>query len=767
MTGRGRRRAPGPARGGNRRSPSGRCLARSLLAALVAAGAASVPRGAQATPTAAIAAAGSTRPHVFALIVTNNRSATLERPDLKYADDDGARYHALFRGLAAREDVVLLTRFDESSARAYPELQAGLAPPKLGAVRSALAALRARVEAARRAGERAAFYFVFAGHGDVDRGKGFLELEDGRLDADFLEHEVVEGVPADVQHIILDSCNSFFVINPRSPGGRRWATPQDLTSGFSQRHPQVGLLLSTNAEAEVYEWSQLGAGIFSYEVRAGLAGAADVDGDGVVRYDELGGYLESANHDVPNDDLRPRILARGPFGRGDADLFASGALGGQSLVVGPGERHIWIRGARGERVLDVHKEKGGAVKVTLPGGAGPFSVYEQTAADPGGRPVMTELLIPPERPSVTLAELVPAHSSFGSRGGEAIFGRLYGQAWGPDAFAVYLRDGVAKKSDAIYGVARKDEGPVRRYLQRIAALGSKGVEATGDLAAAMLPESVMEPLRAHAPAWMGSTAGGADASVHARAAIAPPLPVAARPDPWDGGRVPSGDNAFTLARHDVRLSLFGRSAVSLTARTELSTVLALDLSLFPNLSLKHRFAESEHVAAAWKLAAGGGFYEVALAGASPFPVLVGFSGYAFGAYQLAELQLSVKPFRPLTFTWRAGAAAAQVRAHDLGFAGAGDALAVRTDGGSNAFGLAGGFETDVVLSGADALILDGSGYLYQRSDEVLLSAMLAWTHAWAHVHFSLGALAVLDMARRDGAGSLHRFLPYANIDWTF
>src|SRR5205823_1070573 len=58
----------------------------------------------------------------FALIVTNNRSASLERPDLNYADDDGARYHALFRAVAPAENVVLLTRFDAASKLRYAEL---------------------------------------------------------------------------------------------------------------------------------------------------------------------------------------------------------------------------------------------------------------------------------------------------------------------------------------------------------------------------------------------------------------------------------------------------------------------------------------------------------------------------------------------------------------------------------------------------------------------------------------------------------------------
>jgi hypothetical protein len=64
---------------------------------------------------------------------------------------------------------------------------------------------------------------------------------------------------------VLDSCNSFFVIDPRKPGGRRWATPKDMALGFSARHPDVGLFLSTNSDSEIFEWSAIESGVFSHE----------------------------------------------------------------------------------------------------------------------------------------------------------------------------------------------------------------------------------------------------------------------------------------------------------------------------------------------------------------------------------------------------------------------------------------------------------------------------------------------------------------------
>ena len=73
----------------------------------------------------------------FALIVTNNRSGTLGRPDLQYADDDGARYYELFLTLAQADHLRLLTEFDRDSARAFPQLEAVAAPPSRSNVEAA------------------------------------------------------------------------------------------------------------------------------------------------------------------------------------------------------------------------------------------------------------------------------------------------------------------------------------------------------------------------------------------------------------------------------------------------------------------------------------------------------------------------------------------------------------------------------------------------------------------------------------------------------
>ena len=154
----------------------------------------------------------------FALVVTSNRSTRLSRPDLRYADDDGAKYYEMFRMLAPETNVALLTSFDTDSQKLFPGLVGKARPPTTDNVRAAAKALGERMRAAVALGP-VDFYFVFAGHGDVDRGKGFLEFEDAPFMSDDFE-ALLRSIPATRSHVILDSCNAFFAIQARKPGGR-------------------------------------------------------------------------------------------------------------------------------------------------------------------------------------------------------------------------------------------------------------------------------------------------------------------------------------------------------------------------------------------------------------------------------------------------------------------------------------------------------------------------------------------------------------------
>jgi hypothetical protein len=122
------------------------------------------------------------------------------------------------------------------------------------------------------------------------------------------------------------------------------------------RHPNTGVLVSTTKASEVHEWARYAAGVFSHEVRSGMVGAADVDDDGEVSYDEIRAFVAAANAHVadPKAKLRAFALApaldrREPFARPRASqralsVVVPATLGG----------HSYLEDVRGVRVADFH-----------------------------------------------------------------------------------------------------------------------------------------------------------------------------------------------------------------------------------------------------------------------------------------------------------------------------------------------------------------------------------------------------------------------------
>lgn len=401
----------------------------------------------------------------FALVVANNRSLSLALPDLQYADDDAARYFRLFRASGAGANVELLTTFDRVSSRLYPGLKDVARPASRAELLRATAKLRKAVLEARARGERTQLYFVFAGHGEVAGGRGYVHLEDARIDGTFIEREIIEKIPADTKHVLLDSCNSFFVINPRKPGGRRWATPADMALGFSARHPEVGLFLSTNSDEEVFEWSELESGVFSHEVRSGLTGAADVNGDGTITYAELAGFVAEANRGIVRENLRPQIFVSGPRGDQQARLFSARALQGRRVTLAPGQARIWARDELGERLFDLHKERG-ELTLTLPDAEQELSVFVQTAAAPGAPPTLVEHRFAKGAEPVRM-DAAPGEAPRLAARGDQLFGSLFATPYGPAAYASYLKTSHEQPAP-VFGVRDEDIMRMSNYLTALA-----------------------------------------------------------------------------------------------------------------------------------------------------------------------------------------------------------------------------------------------------------------------------------------------------------
>jgi hypothetical protein len=311
------------------------------------------------------------------------------------------------------------------------------------------------------------FYFVFAGHGDVDGGRGFLELADSVLTADDLER-LLRGIGADEAHVILDSCNSFFVINPRKPGGRRFATPQDAAEKLAKQLPNVGVFLSTSAESEVFEWSELQSGVFSHSVRSGLMGAADANRDGRVSYEELAAFVETAAAEIKNPAYRPKVFARGPNGDGERTLFDLSRVRGLSVRIDDTRTlRFAARDGDGLRWVDAHKEEGQTLELRLPGSlAGRLDIEQLSSA--GALEASYSVSASTDTPVVLASQIPEPPPSTSARGGQEIFRGLFVRPFGPRALAAYQEE-HRHAPEPVYGLSREDTSRMLVLLEQLSA----------------------------------------------------------------------------------------------------------------------------------------------------------------------------------------------------------------------------------------------------------------------------------------------------------
>jgi hypothetical protein len=310
----------------------------------------------------AVAAPAAPRPQRFALVIGHNDPPHEGLPRLRYGDDDAVRWAMLLRTLGAR--VELLATLDAESRQLYGDRAPAMRPPARGEVRAAMARLGEAVRAAHAAGARTVFYFIYAGHGDVDEGEGYVALADGRLTRRDLEEMILGASGADTNHVVVDACRSYYLVYDRGPGGTRrpWTSPY-FVSGAAARFRNTGFLLASSSEAPTHEWEEFQAGVFSHEVRSGLLGSADVDGDGRISYEEIAAFVRVANRPIRNAKYRPDFLARPPQDGDGVFMDLADAAGG-AVEIGkrPSARYL-LEDQLGVRWADLHP--GGGVGVTL------------------------------------------------------------------------------------------------------------------------------------------------------------------------------------------------------------------------------------------------------------------------------------------------------------------------------------------------------------------------------------------------------------------
>jgi hypothetical protein len=177
---------------------------------------------------------------------------------------------------------------------------------------------------------------------------------------------------------------------------------------------RFGLLLSTSVTRESHEWEAFQAGVFSHEVRSGLYGAADADGDGRVSYREIAAFVENANAAIPNERFRPQVFARPP--RAGDTLLDIRWPRRSYLEVGPTRSGRYLlETAEGVRLADFHSSSRSRLRLLRPPARGLLylrrrdSDRQEYAVKPGPRIVRVASLAG-RRPRVAMRGA--AHHAF-------------------------------------------------------------------------------------------------------------------------------------------------------------------------------------------------------------------------------------------------------------------------------------------------------------------------------------------------------------------
>jgi hypothetical protein len=313
---------------------------------------------------------------VYSLVVGVNRPLNKDTATLRYADDDAILFHQILSSVGRS---VLLVVPDENTRRLHPHAIQSKVPSRAN-ILAALQMLQADVRKAKAAGESPEFYFIYSGHGDVKNNQGYLALaEGGRFTSEDLEKFVLKPSKASANHVIVDACRSYYLVAEKRAGGtrRRIQQPFSRATPLTKRFPRTGFLLSTSSGVSSHEWEEFQAGIFSHEIRSGLLGAADIDGDSQISYQEMWAFIRVANARIANERFRPDVFMVPPKGDHNRSLLNLKGARSVSLTIPrelPGRYSV--EDTQGVRLADLHMGGSNAVTLHIPT-TRPFFVHDK------------------------------------------------------------------------------------------------------------------------------------------------------------------------------------------------------------------------------------------------------------------------------------------------------------------------------------------------------------------------------------------------------
>ena len=202
----------------------------------------------------------------FALVAGNNQGGDGTR-DLAFATRDARKLEGVLRELGDVADGDLVLLLDREAQDFW----------------RALAALEARIQQARAAGQRTVLLVYYSGHAKA----GDLRLGATRIPIEALRQRLDQQSPADVRIGILDACRSG-VVN-RTKGARRAPAFDVFADGGLETRGLV-LLTSSSADEDAQESDTISGSYFSYHLVNGLRGDADRSGDRRVTLSEAYDY---------------------------------------------------------------------------------------------------------------------------------------------------------------------------------------------------------------------------------------------------------------------------------------------------------------------------------------------------------------------------------------------------------------------------------------------------------------------------------------------
>ncbi len=329
----------------------------------------------------------------YAVVIGNNAPPADKTGEglstLRYADDDAVRYYQL---LSQFSRTTLLSTLYDANQNRHARIASLAREPTHETLRQVFASIGNDMRLDREAGNEPVLYFVFSGHGALaEGGDAFLALGDGRLTQHVLFDELIASLPTPRTHVIIDACHAAGIVGAR--GGPFFVTETTgTTAPLSEaetiaitkgsvltRYPNVGVITATTLGNETHEWSEIEAGVFSYEVLSGLAGPADVNGDRTIEYSELQAFVANANRSISNPRAVPLVVSEPPRSDRRSPLVKLTDLRHSFLL--QGNVGTWGRFSialdDGERLLDAHITGERSVTIALPLGA---TAYVRTAS---------------------------------------------------------------------------------------------------------------------------------------------------------------------------------------------------------------------------------------------------------------------------------------------------------------------------------------------------------------------------------------------------